>query len=165
MTVIIWNVCHHLRGIYYSKWSLGFIITLPVSSHQRQKERIAIVSQQNNSSTNTTAGTESAFYPGVACLHPRVDTNSLVWRAPGRVFWWWIGGKSHKGKLSELFLKNRTVKIIKHTSQSQVTASLGVMLFSFLIRSTVRCQSLHLYNVTFIVHCHSIFQQTECGTE
>lgn len=61
-----------------------------------------------------------------------------------------VDGGSRKGKLSELFSQCKNNKTRVWVSGYSFT---GRRVFWFLIRSTVRCQSLHL--TIFMVHCHS----------
>lgn len=133
MTVVIWNDCLRMRGVYHSKWSPGYIITLPVSRHQKQKERIAIVSQQNNSTTTTTAAAEPAFYPGAACLRPRLDSNSLVWITAGGVLWCGWGVRVAREILSEFSCKNRSVKNDKTQVWVSAYSFSGCHVFFFFI--------------------------------
>lgn len=115
------------------------------------------MSQQNNSSTNTTAAVEPSFlFTKVAAdLHPGLESNS--WWCEERRAGCCDGLESHGNDEWAFRCKNRTVKI-----KNKMIKSLSVKLqlywesctFSFRIRSAVGCQSRHL--VTFIVHCQSI---------
>lgn len=121
-----------MRWVYHSKWSLGFIITLPVSSHQKHKERI--VPRQNNSSTNA-----SCYRVCISTQVQRFSTHDCEEQQRGC--------KNHMGIMS-FSCRNRTVKVISLSLKLQlywVSCFFSSISYSFHCRVSI-CAPCNIYS-------------------